>query len=221
MLLSPDAGLHPMKVDMNKALDLLRVHRRTFFAARDYADGTGHTVPSDTKSWSQILVSYLTGIPGLQRKKGRDLQDGSDVKAANAWDAIDVPRFNGVLPAGRKAGYNDITALDDMPYLFFVLWDWYKGKLGSERCRVWVVRPGTDKKFRHVANSWYRARRKGAIKSDNFQLHPPIGDENDVVTNECGDLRLPLLFRADWVGGKYQIRTHNPDVLNIGRCSTA
>lgn len=201
------------------AVKLLEEHLRAFMAARPHAQRTGHTVPSDTKSWSQILVSTITGIPGLSRKKGRDLSDGSDVKAANAWDAIDVPRFNGVLPAGRKARYSDISALNNMPFLYFVLWDWAKGGAGSERCRIWVVRPQTDKVFRTVAGKWYAAKRRGKIKSDNFQLHPPIHEEENIVTNECGDLKLPLLFRADWVGNAYKLTSFDSAARTSGKCS--
>jgi hypothetical protein len=211
----------PINAAASKALELLREHRRSFFAARAYADDTGHTVPSDTKSWSQILVSILTGIAGLKRKKGRDLQDGSDVKAANAWDAIDVPRFNGAIPAGRGGKYSDVSALDDMPHLFFVLWDWSTGNVGSERCRVWAVRAQVDPEFRRVATRWYEAKKKGSITSDNFQLHPPIGHESDVVKNECGNLVLPLLFRADWVDNDYCIKKFDQTILRSGLCSRA
>ena len=61
------------------------------------------------------------GLPG---KKGADLVDGSDVKAVNTWEAIDTPRFNGVLKAGTKsASAGKLLSLDVVPYLFFVLWD--------------------------------------------------------------------------------------------------
>ena len=52
------------------ALYLLEEHFRAFTAAKRFADDTGHTVPSDTKSFSEILVSLLTGIPGRARQKG-------------------------------------------------------------------------------------------------------------------------------------------------------
>jgi len=67
------------------AVDLLEEHYRAFHAAKSFADSTGHTAPTDTKSYSEILVSLLTGINGRQRRKGSDLEDGSDVKAANTW----------------------------------------------------------------------------------------------------------------------------------------
>ena len=170
-----------MDLSYFNTVNLLNVHRASFYYAKTFADVSGHTVPCDTKSWSQILVSFLTGIRGLDRKKGADLIDGSDVKAANAWDAIDKPRFNGVLMAGRVgADHIDISNLNTMPFLFFVLWDWLDGKPGYERCRVWYVNTQLDDTFRQVAQNWYDLRKNGEIKSANFQLHPPI-DRKSVV----------------------------------------
>ncbi len=138
---------------------LLDAHYEAFFRAKPYADKTDHPVPSDTRAWSQILVSVLTGIKGRERKKGTDLLDGSDVKGANCWSAIDTPRFNGAIPAGRKSKTArrapDISALDDIPYIFFVLWD--DDTEGHPRCRVWCVRPGQDKIFRAMCEKWYRS----------------------------------------------------------------
>src|SRR5437773_9454414 len=132
-----------MEARLELAMQLLEAHHVAFWTAKEYADPTGHTVPCDTKSWSQILVSVLTGLDGRARKKGSDLSDGSDVKAANTWSAIDTPRFNGVLPAGRKSKTSskpgDISALDATPYIFFVLWDEAKPD-NLPRCRIWVVR---------------------------------------------------------------------------------
>jgi len=207
--------------NLSQVKSLLLEHRRSFLEAKKFADITGHTVPSDTKSWSQILASLLTGKKGLFRQKGSDLEDGSDVKAANAWDAIDKPRFNGVLPAGRIGNdVTDVSSLIKMPYLFFVMWDWIDSKNKVERCRVWVVRTNKDKNFKKVANKWYKLRKDGEIKSSNFQLHPPIHQESDVVTNECGNIELPLLFRADWSIDKmdYVKQTYNPQAMEIGEC---
>ena len=64
-----------MKVDNQMAriqpdvLALLDEHYRSFHAAKPF-DRTGHTVPSDTKSFSEVLVSLLTGLPGRRRRKG-------------------------------------------------------------------------------------------------------------------------------------------------------
>jgi hypothetical protein len=200
-----------MDLQREHIITILNTHRKSFYEAKEFADCAGHTVPCDTKSWSQILVSFLTGIPGLFRQKGNDLSDGSDVKAANAWDAIDKPRFNGVLKAGRiGTDHISISSLNDMPYIFFVLWDWINGVQGMERCRVWYVNTHQDKVFRKVAQNWYDLRNIGKIKSVNFQLHPPIHKDNNIVTNECGNLEMPLIFNAVWENNKktYSILTY-------------
>ena len=109
------------KARATKSLRLLDEHYDAFYSVVDVARETGHPVPMDTRGWSQIIVSVLTGIKGLERKKGADLVDGSDVKGASTWEAIDTPRFNGVIKAGTQAAYSDsIDSLDMMPFLFFV-----------------------------------------------------------------------------------------------------
>ena len=78
---------------MNNVVNLLNMHHRFFFYAKEYADLTEQPTPEDSRAWSQILVSLITGINGLGRRKGSDLSDGSDAKSANVWEAIDFPRF--------------------------------------------------------------------------------------------------------------------------------
>src|SRR5262245_41943228 len=110
--------------NLAKSLALLDRHYEAFYSIVDLAKETGHPVPMDTRGWSQILVSTRTEIKGLARKKGADLDDGSDVKGANTWESIDTPRFNGVVKAGTKAEHSGkLTSLDAMPHLYFVLWD--------------------------------------------------------------------------------------------------
>jgi len=205
---------------MNKkeVIDFLNLHHEAFFEAKPYANKTDHPTPSDTRSWSQILVSLLTGIQGLAREKGTDLEDGSDVKAANTWDAIDTPRFNGVIKAGTKSEKaGKLESLDSMPFLFFVLWD-NEPDNGRARCRVWVVRTQSDRHFRQICREWYDLRAAGKIKSDNFQLHPPRGKNLDVFTNNCGNLKYPLLFAAEWIEDHYEITWYKPEALNSGKC---
>jgi hypothetical protein len=88
---------------LQQAIQLLDLHHDSFYSADPFAKATGHPVPSDTRGWSQILISLLTRLRGRDRKKGTDLVDGSDVKGANTWEAIDTPRFNGAIKAGTKA----------------------------------------------------------------------------------------------------------------------
>lgn len=205
-------------------LTVLDEHYRAFYAAKPFADRTGHTVPSDTKSFSEILVSLLTGVSGRNRKKGTDLSDGSDVKAANVWDAIDTPRFNGCAPAGRITDAarksDDVTALDDIPFLFFVLWDG-RGIAAVPRCRVWCVRPDTDTEFRKLVAKWYEKRALGEIISTNFQLHPPRNEDHNVIRNSLGNLQYPLFFQAERDANRYHIIRHDEAVLRSGRCIRA
>lgn len=181
---------------LEAALQLLDAHYDAFHAAAAFATPTLHPVPMDTRGWSQVLVSTLTGINGLARKKGADLEDGSDVKGANTWHAIDTPRFNGVIKAGTRASVSDkIESLDDMPHLYFVLWD--ETARQTSRCRIWTVRTKEDHAFRAVCNKWYDRRARGEVVSTNFQLHPPRGLDTNAFRNNCGVLDYPLLFSAE------------------------
>lgn len=204
---------------MEEVLDLLNAHHRSFFLAKAYADQTYQPTPVDSRAWSQILISLLVGINGRARQKGSDLIDGSDVKSANTWGAIDKPRFNGVIKSGTKSNESgNMSSLDSMPYLFFVLWD-NEPTTTRERVRVWVVRTQQDIEFRGICETWYRLRYEGIIKSDNFQLHPPINKNTDVFTSNCGTLNYPLLLKALWNGASYDILGYDPYVLTNGQCT--
>jgi hypothetical protein len=170
-----------------KTLGLLDLHYDSFHAIEPYATETGHPVPMDTRGWSQIIVSTLCGVPGLKRRKGADLDDGSDVKGANTWNAIDTPRFNGVLKAGTKAKTsNSMESLSRTPHLYFVLWDDTIRK--TARCRIWAVRPQADRSFRAMCKQWYQKHTIGEIISNNFQLHPPRGQDTNLIRNTFGNL---------------------------------
>lgn len=202
----------------DQALALLDLHYDAFYAIEPFASKTGHPVPMDTRGWSQVLVSILCGIKGLERKKGQDLDDGSDVKGANTWRAIDTPRFNGVLKAGTKASHSDkIESLDGMPHLYLVLWD--ETARGTARCRIWVVQPQQDQVFRKMCTSWYAKRESGEIGSTNFQLHPPRGKDTDVIRNTCGNLVYPLYFCAERApGGTYALISYDATARTSGLC---
>jgi hypothetical protein len=208
------------------ALKILNAHYLSFIEAKAFAQEYDQLIPTDTKAWSQILISALAGMKGLARKKGADFADGSDVKAANCWSAIDTPRFNGSLPAGRISATSkkadDVSALDEIPYLFFVLWD-DKPDNNAPRCRVWCVRPGKDVIFRGMAAKWYQQRKDGKITSNNFQLHPPRFKNSDIFRNECGNLSYPLLFSALWDNDEktFKAESYNPNALVDGKCAVA
>lgn len=202
---------------VNRALDLLDRHYNAFYSVAETARATGHPVPTDTRGWSQIVVSILTGIRGIERKKGPDLQDGSDVKGANTWEAIDTPRFNNVIKSGTQAASSDsLRYLDQTPFLFLVLWDINSD--AQQRCRIWVVRPQIDSAFRDMCALWYDARRDGQIRSSNFQLHPPRGTDLDVIRNTKGNLVYPLMLCAVRYHDKYEIQTFDSGVMDTGLC---
>lgn len=210
-----------MNDNIEKALNFLNLHHRAFFNAKPFADETEHPTPDDSRAWSQILVSLLTGIHGFARKKGADLSDGSDVKAANTWGAIDTPRFNGVIKAGTKSAHSgQMTYLDNTPFLYFVLWD-NEPIAQLERCRIWCVRPPKDKLFRKICQNWYEKLENGEIISNNFQLHPPRGKNSNDFRNTCGNLTYPLLFSAEWVNDAYLLTHYDTNILKNGKCSVA
>ena len=199
-------------------LEVLDLHHDAFWAAALHAKKTGHPVPSDTRGWSQILISVLTGVRGRDRGKGADLVDGSEVKGANTWEAIDTPRFNGVIKAGTKArAAGKLESLDETPYLFLVLWD-HSPTTRRPRCRVWCVRPQRDRAFRTMCKKWYDKREKGQIASDNFQLHPPRGRDSDEIRNECGNLMYPLLLCAERAKDGYKATQFHPEIMKTGEC---
>lgn len=206
---------------VEEALAVLDTQFAAFVASLPLAEKTKHPIPMDTRSWSQILVSTLTGVGGAARKKGADLEDGSDVKAANCWTAIDTPRFNGVAKAGTKAkSAGAIESFDKMPHLYFVLWD-TDPTTEKPRCRVWVVRPQTDKEFRGLCSSWYKNVKEGKIKSTNLQLHPPRNKDSNEFTNECGNLTYPLFFCAERDKDGFKALALETATLKSGKCVKA
>lgn len=208
-----------MKPEVKEALDILELHYDSYFQVKPYADKYKHPHPTDTRGWSQILVSAITGVMGYERKKGPDLADGSDVKGASCWDAIDTPRFNGCIKAGTKADTaGTIKSLDHMPNLYFVLWDSVEDT-EQKRCRIWVVRTKHDKLFREVAIKWYKQRADGIIKSDNFQLHPPRNKNINMFKNNCGSLNYPLLFEARLEESNFKLHSYNPSIIHEGFCT--
>ena len=208
-----------MDQGIREALNLLDIHYQSFYEVVPYARRTGHPVPSDTRSWSQILVSTLSSIKGLGRRKGTDLLDGSDVKGANTWEAIDTPRFNGVIKAGTLASTSGrLASLDSMPHLYLVLWD--ETVRSTKRCRIWVVRPQHDQTFRAVCEEWYSKRADGEITSNNFQLHPPRGKDTNIIRNTCGNLYYPLYFSAERTPSSgYELLCFEPEARINGECS--
>lgn len=211
-----------MHNDKKKVVDFLNLHLNHFEELEPIASETRHQVPTDTKFFSQILASLVTGIRGIERKKGADLSDGSDVKAALVWEAIDTPRFNGCLKAGTKSSASgNMKSLDEQPFLFLIMWD-EKGKAKSKRVRIWSVNTKKDALFRNMALAWYKKRDKKIIKSNNFQLHPPRNKDSNEIRNTCGNLNYPLMFEAVYNKklNSYEILTWKKDYADLS-CSNA
>ena len=200
-----------------QTLKLLDLHYQSFHGVEAYSRKTKHPVPVDTRGWSQVIVSVLTGIDGLSRKKGPDLEDGSDVKGANTWNAIDTPRFNNVIKAGTKSSVSGkVQYLDTVPYLFLALWDTNSNVI--PRFRIWCVRPQHDQLFRNMCKKWYLARTKGDIKSENFQLHPPRGLDSNEIRNSYGNFFYPLFFCAELRDLQYELIEYDHSVLSKRQC---
>lgn len=203
-------------------INMLNEHKSSFNRAEVYAKLTKQPIPTHTVNWSQILVSLVTGIEGLDKRKGPDLSDGSDVKGASIWGAIDTPRFNGVVPAGRVLSDYEKTQ-ELYKNIYFVLWDYKYNKHSekTERCRIWCVSPSKDILFKEIAIKWYSQVNSGEIKSTNFQLHPPRNIDNNIFKNNCGTLNYPLMMEAifDKKINSYKIIEIDLEIPIKGRCS--
>jgi hypothetical protein len=154
---------------------------------REWRPITGQSAQVDSGYIAQHLVSLVSGISGVERRgKGLDLRDGGEVKTANAVDAVDKGRWN-----LQFVSEETMDALLEHSRIWFVLFD----VLSDERirARIWTVDPRADEGFREAFTTW---RGFAGRKSRNFQLHPPIGTDDDVATNLSGNLRLPKIFEA-------------------------
>ena len=69
-----------------------------------------------------------------------------------------------------------------------------------------------------MAGRWYDARKKGDIKSNNFQLHPPRGKNNNIFRNTFGNLEYPLMFSATFEKNSYSVTKYDPKILKTGLC---
>jgi len=204
-------------------LKILNDHIKCFLtgkpSAKKYLQPEG---TQNTANWSQILVSALVRITGRGGEKGTDLIDGSDVKGANWWGAIDTPRLNGFLKAGTKSSVSgNMKSIDQQPFLFLVNWDYTR--TDDQRCRIWVLRSG-DKGFREFAKHWYSR----TWKSNNCQMHPPRDVRNgkhkgkwldkNVIRGNGYLLEIPLLLCAIYDKKKktYSFTHYDPTTLKSG-----
>lgn len=162
--------------------ELFLDQRRTLLK---WAQITEQSAQLDSGYIAQHLVSLITGTPGVWRRgKGLDLSDGSEVKCANSVDGIDVPRWNHYFSGPEK-----VNEWLQSPRIFYVLFDALENS--RVRTRVWIVCPSKDEAYRTVLTRW-----RDTPSSTNFQLHPPVGRNENIATNLCGNLELPLMLKA-------------------------
>ncbi|AKM82912.1 hypothetical protein A2422_02990 [Candidatus Woesebacteria bacterium RIFOXYC1_FULL_31_51] len=131
----------------------------------------------DTGYISQYLLSLITSIyGGLMRGKGTDLDDGSEIKAANFLDSLDkkgatAPRWN--------LSSNNLKTMESFlsfPALYLVSMD--LNPAGKFRTRVWKLDPNKHILFRKRYLEWMEKLGKVKLGDPgrpgiNFQLFPP------------------------------------------------
>lgn len=150
---------------------------------------TGQSTQPDSGYIAQHLISLLTGKRGSGwRGKGLDLDDGSEVKCASSVDGIDIPRWNHSIKS-----IENVDKWLAAPNIYYVLFD-IKPNSSLVRVRIWMITPSFDSSYETVLRAWAALPDR---KSDDFQLHPPVGRDSNVATNECGNLDLPLMFLAE------------------------
>ncbi|MFC8021772.1 MamI family restriction endonuclease [[Kitasatospora] papulosa] len=169
---------------------------------------TGQTAQVDTGYIAQFVASIVLQEPGQGfRGKGDDLTDGSEVKSAANISGVDRPRWNHNLGSladdavqienGREERWKKYLS---SPYLFYVLVDrpfTASGKSGDVpiRIRAWCVDGQEDESWRSLIIKFVESRNG---RTYNFQLHPPVGHDDDLVVNTLGnlDFRDVLVFDA-------------------------
>lgn len=206
---------------------LLNHHHNFSVIGVEYTRRYGHgRFQQDTKSWTELISSVITQIPGYDGDVppgGGDIEDGSDVKGYNALDAKDSPRWNGVVHIGHQqrrptlddGGYAEDSAyssaeFDTMPYLILCAWDEIEQ---VPRFSVWVIR-GNDPDFRTMIDGIADRFNEGEI-TGNIQFFGPkngqigrtrvykIHEELNVVFSNGYYLEMPLLYRATLVEEEY------------------
>jgi hypothetical protein len=160
-----------------------------------WSDITGQTAQIDTGYIAQHLASLLLSQPGQGfRGKGVDLLDGSEVKSASFVAGYDWPRWNHnlatVVQDEKKQSTGKRTNAEvylDAPTVVYVLFDHPQGELGRLRVRVWCINGREDTAWRTIIERFQESKSGNTY---NLQLHPPTNRDDELVTNELGNLRL-------------------------------
>lgn len=167
---------------------------------------TGQSAQVDTGYIAQFVASIVLKEPGQGfRGKGDDLADGSEVKSAANISGVDRPRWNHHMGTvaddnSRRAKGHALRSDEYLscPYVFYLLVDRSpndKQLPQAIRVRGWLIDAKRDQAWRSLFQK-YQAEKTGA--SYNFQLHPPVGHDDDIVVNTLGNLDFSgaLVFDA-------------------------
>jgi hypothetical protein len=162
-----------------------------------WSDRTGQSAQIDTGYIAQHLASLLLSEPGQGfRGKGLDLADGSEVKSASIVSGVDRPRWNhnlgkpsddeGRRQRGLPTAWEVYLAA---PTVVYVLFD-HPNASDTLRIRVWCVDGQEDVGWRDLVERFVAGRK---VSQYNLQLHPPTGRDDDIVTNELGNLDMTAI----------------------------
>lgn len=166
---------------------------------------TGQSAQVDTGYIAQFVASIVLGQPGQGfRGKGDDLADGSEVKSAANISGVDRPRWNHNLGSLADDAHRRSRGLPTagevylgVPYMFYLLVDRPHGVSDPApfRIRAWCIDAQQDGDWRALFETFLSSR---AGRTYNFQLHPPVGYDDDVVVNTLGNLDFSdvLVFDA-------------------------
>lgn len=172
-----------------------------------WASLTGQTAQVDTGYIAQFVASLITGIPGQGfRGKGDDLVDGSEVKSAANISGVDTPRWNhnmGTADSDKNKRDKGVKTTSEKyleaPYLIYVLADWAavadNDASPELRIRTWCVDAQQDTAWRELVEKYNRDKRG---KTHNLQLHPPVGYDDNLVTNKTGNLDFTDVLVLDY-----------------------
>ncbi len=172
-----------------------------------WASLTGQTAQIDTGYIAQFVASIITGTPGQGfRGKGDDLVDGSEVKSAANISGVDTPRWNhnmGTAEADEKKIKRGLKTNAekylDAPYLIYLLADRTAsvddGAPPEMRVRAWCIDVQKDTAWRDLVIKYNRAKKGGTY---NLQLHPPVGYDDNFVTNNTGNLDFADVLVFDY-----------------------
>ncbi|MCZ9290303.1 MamI family restriction endonuclease [Corynebacterium evansiae] len=172
-----------------------------------WASLTGQTAQIDTGYIAQFVASIITGIPGQGfRGKGDDLVDGSEVKSAANISGVDTPRWNhnmGTAAADEKnrqqGKKTNSEKYLEAPLLFYLLADRITSTEDDAppetRIRAWCVDVQADIAWRSLVERYNYEKSGGTY---NLQLHPPVGYNDNLVTNTTFNLDFSDVLVFDY-----------------------